>query len=197
MIPEAIQKCADMLKYLPGIGPRNATRLAFKLAEQDPKKLQELISALENLHSVERCEKCFFIKEKEKTHCGICEDKKRKNIVAIVEKDTDIVTLERIREFSGTYLVLGELSRGMLEEEHKERIGHLKKRIKDGEDIEEIVVGVGPHALGDMIFEIIKQNFKDSVATITRLARGIPTGGEIEFADEETLRSAIKRRSDL
>ena len=139
----------------------------------------------------------FFYKRKRQTHCNICEDARRKNIITIVEKDTDIVTLERIREFQGTYLVLGELSRGMLEEEHKNRIGHLKKRIENGEDIEEIVVGVGPHALGDMIFELIKQNFKEDVSSITRLARGIPTGGDIEFADEETLRSAIRRRSDL
>ena len=196
MTPDAIQKCANILKFLPGIGPRNATRLAFKLAEQSDGKIQELISALENLKSIERCDRCFFIKEKDQALCNICQNEVRKNLIAIVEKDTDVVTFERIREFPGTYLILGELSRGMLEDEHKRRIGHLKKRIEEGEVVEEILVGVGPHALGDMIFELIKQNFKDTVPKITRLARGIPTGGEIEFADEETLRSAFQRRTE-
>ena len=97
----------------------------------------------------------------------------------------------------GWYLVLGELdNRGTLETAQKLRLEHLKKIIKEelAGKAKEIMVALNPNALGDFIYETVKAEFKDLAERITRLGRGIPTGGEIEFADEETLTSSLERR---
>ncbi|MAF79636.1 recombination protein RecR [bacterium] len=199
MIPNAIKNFIEHFRKIPGLGPRAATRLAFFISRLDTQTRSNLIESLKNLENLERCKRCFFIKEKEQELCEICSDSRRDSrIIAIVEKDTDILTLEKPREFRGTYLILGELSgRGILEESHKNRIEQLKRRI-EGEpegNIEEIILAVNPHALGDMLYEILKRDFKHLTSHITRLGRGLPTGGEIEFADEETLKNALRRRS--
>ncbi len=198
MIPNAIKNFIETWRKLPGIGPRAATRLAFFIGDLDKEKQEAFISSLQNLNSLERCGWCFFIKEKETPLCRICASTERdKKTIAIVEKDTDVLSLERAREFKGTYLVLGTLEEhGVLEESHKKRLEHLRKRIAEelGGSVEEIILAINPHALSDMLYEIIQRDFKNIARSITRLGRGIPTGGEIEFADEETLKSALKRR---
>lgn len=198
MIPNAIKNFIEAWRKLPGIGPRAATRLAFAVGDMDKETRETLASSLQNLNSLERCSRCFFIKEKESPLCHICRTTGRdQKIIAIVEKDTDVLSLERAREFKGTYLVLGALEEhGVLEESHKKRLEHLKTRIAEelGGNAEEIILAINPHGLSDMIYEIIGRDFKDTAKNITRLGRGIPTGGEIEFADEETLKSALKRR---
>ncbi|OGG42043.1 hypothetical protein A3A21_03375 [Candidatus Jorgensenbacteria bacterium RIFCSPLOWO2_01_FULL_45_25b] len=198
MIPDSIKNFIECFRRLPGFGPRAATRLAFYIANLDERTRNELTRALHNLQTIDRCEHCFFVKEKNENFCIICKNPQRtKTIVAIVEKDTDVMTMERVREFNGTYLVLGELhEQGMLGSVQKLRLERLKENIKNlpEEKLEELIVALNPHTISDIIFELIKQDFKELAEKITRLGRGIPTGGEIEFADEETLRNALKRR---
>jgi len=199
MIPETIQKFIEVFSKLPSIGPRLATRLGFYLASLDKNSLAEIEKAVSGFKFLNRCERCFFIKEKNTKYCAICSNPKRNNqIIAIVEKETDLLSIERTKSFNGHYLIIGELpQRGKLETVQKLRLQNLKNRIKEefNGKIKEIIIAVNPNAFGDLIASIIKEEFKDLSEKITRLSRGIPTGGEIEFADEETLRQALERRN--
>jgi len=199
MVPDPIKKFIEVFAKLPSIGPRLATRLAFYLTKLDKPTLNELESAFDGLKKIGRCEQCFFLKETGKKLCAICSDPKRdKSTIAIVEKEADLISIERTGNFPGHYLLLGELpEKGILEPAQKLRLQHLKERIKKemGGQAREIIIALNPNTLGDFTADFIKQEFKDLAQKITRLGRGIPTGGEIEFADEETLSSALERRS--
>ncbi|HXF44420.1 MAG TPA: toprim domain-containing protein [Candidatus Paceibacterota bacterium] len=198
MLPEPIKKFINVFSKLPSIGPRMATRLAFFLSGLDKNALKELEDAFAGLKKVSRCPNCFFIKSGSHL-CSICADPRRdKGTIAIVEKDTDLMSLEKTRAFGGHYLVLGELAEaGSLTPNEKLRLQHLKERIRKNLDgkAKEILVAFSPSSIGDFTAELVKREFNGLAEKITRLGRGIPTGGEIEFADEETLRSALERRN--
>ena len=115
----------------------------------------------------------------------------------IIEKETDLVSLERPKKFKGRYLILGELLKsGVLESGQKLRLNNLKSFIKKelNGQAEEIIIATNPTVYGDLQAMIIAKEFNNMAKKITRLGRGIPTGGEIEFADEETLGQALERR---
>ncbi len=198
MIPEQIQKFIDSFSKLPALGPRLATRLAFYLINLDKNDLRVLETSLGDLKRLGRCKQCFFTKSGGNL-CAICANPKRdKTTVAIVEKDTDLISLEKTGKFQGHYLLLGELpERGILESGQKLRLEHLKTRIGQelGGKIKEIIIALNPTSAGDFTAELIKKEFAGLAGKITRLGRGIPTGGEIEFADEETLDQALERRN--
>ena len=193
-----IQRFIDAFSRLPSLGPRLATRLAFYIVNQDKPKREELIAALTLLNNINRCEQCYFLKMDTAPVCEICGNKKRNpKKIAIVEKETDILTIERAGSWDGHYLVFGMLpEHGVLETEHKLRLAKLKTRIKNELDgtVDEILIALNPTTFGDFIASIINEEFKGLSKTITRIGRGIPTGGEIEFADEETLKSSFERR---
>jgi len=199
MIPETIQKFIEVFSKLPSIGPRLATRLGFYFASLDKNSLVEIEKAISGFKFLNRCERCFFLKEKNAKYCAICTNPKRNpKLIAIVEKETDLLSLEKTKSFNGHYLIIGELpQRGKLETAQKLRLQNLKDRIKKelNGKAEEIIIAVNPNAFGDLIAGIIKEEFKDLSEKITRLGRGIPTCGEIEFADEETLKQALERRN--
>ncbi len=199
MIPEPIQKFIESFSRLPSLGPRVATRLAFYLMNLDPSTFKNLETGLLNLKTLNRCKRCFFLKEARKPLCDLCLDQKRnKNLIAIVEKETDLLSIEKTSRFRGQYLILGELAeQGSLKTGQKLRLQSLKNRIKDelGGKAEEIIIAVNPSAIGDFTADLIKQEFRELAKKISRLGRGIPTGGEIEFADEETLSQALERRN--
>ncbi|MEK7089262.1 MAG: toprim domain-containing protein [Patescibacteria group bacterium] len=198
MIPEQIKKFIEIFSRLPSIGPRLATRLSFYLLELDKAERKELETVLIGLNALDRCPRCFFLKSENVTVCDICANPSRDPFtIAIVEKETDIISLERARKFNGHYVIIGELpEKGMLESVHKLRLQNLKSRIENelGGRANELVIALNPTTFGDFVASIIKQDFKNLAKQITRLGRGIPTGGEIEFADEETLGSALERR---
>ncbi|MEK7464701.1 MAG: toprim domain-containing protein [Patescibacteria group bacterium] len=196
MIPESIKYFIERFSKLPSLGPRLATRLAFYLASADKNDLDALEKAVGNLKKINRCGQCFFLSDG-KDLCGICSNPKRdKSVIAIVEKETDLMSLEQTGNFKGHYLVLGELTeRGSLEVAQKLRLQTLKDKIKNSGKAKEIIVALSPSTFGDFVGGLIKQEFKDLSEKITRLGRGIPTGGEIEFADEETLSQALERRN--
>ncbi len=199
MVPQPIKRFIEAFSRLPSIGPRLATRLAFFFLNLDKPTFQELEASLSGLKSIDHCERCFFLKETGKKFCDICTNPARdKSIIALVEKETDVLAIERTGKFKGQYLIMGELpERGVLETIHKLRLQTLKNRIAKelGGKAKEIIVAVNPNTFGDFIYGLIKEDFKNDAERITRLGRGIPTGGEIEFADEETLQSALERRN--
>lgn len=199
MIPDEIRKFTEYFSQLPLFGPRQATRLAFYLLGLDKASVKNLSSALGNLANLDVCERCFFIKVAGEQYCGICSDPKRnpKNI-AVVEKETDLLTLEKMNKWNGHYLVLGKLAeRGILGQNQKARLEKLKERITSelGGSADEIVIALNATSIGDFTADLIREEFKTLSKKITRLSRGLPTGGEVEFADETTLLHSFEKRS--
>jgi recombination protein RecR len=198
MLPEPIKKFIEIFSTLPSIGTRQATRLAFKLISSGRAKIDETAKAVDDLRYLKTCANCFFVHQNRDNLCDICRDSnRRQDIIAIVEKETDLISLERTKKFKGRYLVLGELSKtGVLESIQKLRLNHLEDWIKkQGGQAEEIIIAINPTTFGDLNASMIAKELTPFAKKISRLGRGIPTGGEIEFADEETLGQALDRRT--
>ena len=188
MLPEPIKKFVDSFARLPGIGPRQATRLAYYIASLGKGEVAEISKSLNGLGELSGCRICFLTTPN-KDLCSICADpNRRQDLVAVVEKETDLLSLEKTKKFDGRYLVLGDLKKdGVLNELQKLRLHTIK-------NADEVILAISPTTYGDLNSTIITQELKNSAKLITRLGRGIPTGGEIEFADEETLSGALDNR---
>ncbi len=201
MLPEPIKKFIEIFSQLPSIGPRQATRLAFKLIAGGKNKIEETANSVADLRYLKICSDCFFVHANPTDGgnlCDICRDPQRKkNVIIILEKETDLISIERTKKFKGRYLVLGELTKsGVLESDQKLRLNNLKsfiKKLTEGQ-AEEIIIATNPTTYGDINASIIATELDGFAHKITRLGRGIATGGVIEFADEETLGSALERR---
>ncbi len=193
MTPEAIKKLAALLAQLPSLGPRQATRLAFHIAGMQTAEVAELAKTIAETAKLKRCTQCFRIDALESGKCTICANPRREqNLVAIVEKETDVLTLEKTKAFKGRYLVLGDLPKdGILSGEQKRRLANLH----GSGTLAEVVIAFSPTTYGDLNASIVSNALRGATQKITRLARGIPTGGEIEFADEDTLSAALKNRN--
>jgi len=198
-IPKSINRFVDIFSRLPGVGPRQAIRLAFYFVRQGKAFQDDFAKTVNDFKNIGICKRCFYIAEGADGLCEFCKDKNRDQaIIAIVEKETDIMSIENTGKFNGRYLILGDIRRsGILETDQKLRLQSLKKWIEKefGGKAKEVIVAINPTTEGDIISEIIAGEMRPSAEKVTRLGRGIPTGGEIEFADEDTLASAIERRS--
>jgi recombination protein RecR len=196
--PEPIQSFIRAFSRLPALGPRAATRLAFYIINADPNLRAELLASLSGLHTMDRCPRCFFVKQASEPLCSICANSARdKKQIAIVEKDTDLLSLEQAKTFHGQYLIFGELSKkGVMDSLHTFRIQKLKERIMKECDgmADEILIALNPNTFSDFVSGFLKEELKTVTKKITHLGRGVPTGGDIEFADEETLRHALEGR---
>lgn len=197
MLPEQIKKFVDALSSLPGIGPRQAARLAFYMVNRGKTALSNLESAVSGLKDVKICENCFFIHSNPENLCHICLNSERSpEIVMIVEKETQLISMEKTRKYFGRYLVLGESDKsGTLNPSQKTRLEKLKSLAGKKGSFEEIIIATNPTTYGDLSAFLIKKELTDAAKKITRLGRGIPSGGEIEFADEETLGEALRGRN--
>lgn len=200
-LPDPIKNFIHYFSKLPSIGPRQATRLAFHVIGFGKNEIESIIKSLQGLESMSICERCFFVflpKDQNDKFCEICSDKKRnKKIIAIVEKETDLISIEKTNKFNGNYFIIGNLQKnGVLGFEQKKRLEKLKNIIeKDlSGQAEEIIIATNPTTYGDFNAAILAKELKEFTQKTTRLGRGIPTGGEIEFADEDTLGNALERR---
>lgn len=196
MLPESVKKLIGILSELPSLGPRQATRLVFHLINSDIGAVNELSRSLNDLKTLKICERCFFIAENEKKLCVFCLDQnRRKDLIAIIEKPTDLISLEKSGSFNGQYFILGELSKnGVFGPTQRLRIQNLAERLRNESGVE-VLIAVNHTTFGDFTAGLITEELKPFAKKISRLGRGIPTGGEIEFADGETLRNAIERRN--
>ncbi|MBI2506773.1 MAG: recombination protein RecR [Candidatus Colwellbacteria bacterium] len=197
-VPSPLTRFVEIFSALPGIGPRQAVRLAFFFVEQGVAFEDEVAKTILGLKGIKICRQCFYIHQNENGLCGICADKNRNpRLIAIVEKETDLMSIENTGQFHGRYLILGDMRKtGILEAAQKLRLNSLKAWIEkelEGK-AEEIIIALNPSPQGELLAGLITEEFKDLADKISRLGRGIPSGGEIEFADEETLGSALKRR---
>ena len=199
LLPDPLQKLIGALGRLPGIGPKSASRLAFFLLRAPDEVSQELADALSGLKSkIAFCEECFNITAAGRTRCEICEDPRRDAaIICVVEEALDVVALERVGAYSGRYHVLhGVLSpiEGIGPEDI--RIKPLLDRIARG-GIREAILATNPSMEGDATALYLQQQLRPYGIHVTRLARGLPVGGDLEYADQGTLLKALSGRQEM
>jgi len=189
----------EIFSKLPSIGQRQATRLAFYLARKNDLS-KNINSAIETIaNDLKICSQCFLPFEKNGNNlCPICSDQKRnQTIICLVEKEIDAFSIEKTKNFIGTYHILGRLIDPSDQRSYDAlNMNVLEERIKNmpGEKAEEIIIAVNPTTEGDLTAMYLERRLKDLSKKITRLGRGIPTGGELEFADEETISGAFSNR---
>ena len=194
MYEGAVQDLIDELGRLPGVGPKSAQRIAFYLLAADQADVQRLVDSL--VHVKERvrfCTTCGNVAEAEQ--CRICLDPKRdQTIVCVVEEPKDVIAIERTREFRGKYHVLGG-SINPIEGIGPEdlRIRELLARLADG-SISEVILATDPNLEGEATATYLARTIAPLGVAVSRLASGLPVGGDLEYADEVTLGRAFEGR---
>ena len=233
MYPPTIQKLIDLFSKFPTVGPRTAARFVFYLLKLSKEEIEGLISAISNLKSaIKICPLCFnpFQSEEEPSSsspfaaaresepafadstagrdelCQICANPSRdKSLLCVVEKETDLISIEKTKKYKGLYFILGgtvsALKKANIE---KLRTKELEERVKNHPEIEEIIIAINPTTEGEATALYLERLLKKNLSTlptgqagdrqVTRLGRGLPVGGELEYADEETLASALEGR---
>ena len=192
MYPQLIQKLIQRFSKFPTVGPRTAVRFVFYLLKLPPKELEELIGDIRALNQIKLCKLCYAPDESEV--CSICSNPGRERVLCIVEKESDVETLEKTNIYKGYYFILGGTV-GSLKQEDVERIRapQLKKRVQEAQ-FKEVIIAVNPTTEGETTALYIERILKPFQTSITRLGRGLPIGAELEYADDETLRSAMEGR---
>jgi recombination protein RecR len=203
--PRSVQELIDELGRLPGVGPKSAQRIAFhllKVERPDALRLSAAITAAKE--RVAFCRRCFNIAETddadaaEATECGICADDRRDpTLVCVVEEPRDVVAVEKTQEFHGRYHVLqGAISpiEGVGPEQL--RVRELLKRV-DAEGISEVILCTNPNLEGEATAMYLGRLLRDLDVKVTRIASGLPVGGDLEYADELTLGRALEGRREV
>jgi recombination protein RecR len=199
VLPPALVNLIDALGVLPGVGPRTAERYAYYLVKRDPHVSAQLSDTLQHLHSgIGVCQKTFALIPAGQTISELYSDPKRnKKVVAVVADPFDIAALEKVGQFNGTYHVLGGLVSPIdgvgPEQLH---IAELVQRI-DEDEVEEIILATNASVEGESTALYIQQQVGDREVAITRLARGLPIGVDLEYADQITLGRALEGRQKL
>lgn len=199
LLPESIQSLINSLERLPGIGPKSASRLAFYLLRAPDDVSQDLSTALANLKAKTAfCQECFNITEAGREICEICESLRRDgSLICVVEEALDVLALERTGGFQGKYHVLqGVLSpiEGIGPDDLK--IRQLIDRVAKGE-VREVILATNPSMEGDATALYLRQHLEPLGVKVTRLARGLPVGGDLEYADQNTLLRALSGRQEM
>lgn len=193
-LPPSLQTAIDHFTKLPSIGRKSAERLVFHLLRRSDADVEAFAQALLNLkRGVHYCETCGTLADQ--AVCEICRDERRnRNIVCVVADPRNMVQIEATKAFNGTYHVLG----GLIDTAHGITPDHLRvrkllERIPT-ENIQEIVIALNPTFEGETTVLYLTNLLQTMPVTVTRLARGLPSGAEIEYADERTLSEALKHR---
>jgi recombination protein RecR len=197
MYEGAIQDLIDEFGRLPGIGPKSAQRIAFHIIQSEKVDIARLVEVLRTVkEKVKFCTECGNISEEEL--CRICRDERReKSTICVVEESKDVIAIEKTREFRGKYHVLGGAISPI------DGIGPENLRIKElltrlqSADIEEIIIATDPNLEGEATATYLSRLLKPLGLKISRLASGLPVGGDLEYADEVTLGRAFEGRKAL
>jgi recombination protein RecR len=189
-----VQDLIDELGRLPGVGPKSAQRIAFHLLQADRVDVERLVSALQEVKDKVRfCATCGNVAQDEQ--CRICADPRRDgHAICVVEEPKDVVAIERTREFRGRYHVLGGAIspiEGVGPDDL--RFTELMTRLSDGE-VTEIIIATDPNLEGEATAAYLARVLKPMGLKVTRLASGLPVGGDLEYADEVTLGRAFEGR---
>jgi len=198
-LPEPIQNLIHALSRLPGIGPKTASRLTFFLLRAPEDLARDLAEALSGLKSgITYCQVCFNITTAGRTECEICASPARDPaLICVVEEPLDVLALERTGFYAGRYHVLhGALSpiEGIGPEDL--RIQQLVARLQAG-GIQEVILATNPSMEGDYTAAYLRQQLQPFSVRLTRLARGLPVGGDLEYADQNTLVRALSGRQEM
>jgi recombination protein RecR len=199
LLPEPVQNLIQAFSRLPGIGPKTASRLAFYLLKSPDEMSLDLAEALQQLKSgTADCPECFNITGSGKSLCEICSSSERDgSAICVVEEPLDVLALERSSGFQGRYHVLhGVLSpiEGIGPEDLK--IAELLKRLQSG-GVKEVILATNPSMEGDATAMYLKAQISALGVRVTRLARGLPVGGDLEYADPNTLLRALAGRQEM
>jgi len=196
--PPSLERLLHELEKLPGVGPRSAQRLAFHLLKQPADNSRALAAALVDARTkLHPCRDCYNLTEE--VLCHICTQTTReKTTLLVVEDPSDVVAFERTHEYHGLYHVLGG-SLSPLEGRGPQdlTLEPLVERVKKSSTLKEIIVATDPTVEGDSTGLYIQQLLKAVPVKVTRLARGMPSGGDVEYADESTLLKALEGRREL
>jgi len=212
MFSNSIQKLIDIFSKFPTVGPRTAARFVFYLIKLPKEKTDELIASIQSLKDkIKYCSFCFnpFEAAENKTLCPICDNKARqRTVLCVVEKENDLTSIEDTKNYKGLYFILGGTLK-MLKKEDVEKIRaqDLTERVLNPEkygisvpNFEEIIIATNPTPEGEATALYVERKLKSletagkKIPKITRLAIGLPRGGELEYADEETLKNAFSGR---
>ena len=190
-----VQDLIDELGRLPGVGPKSAQRIAFHLLDADKDEVQQLVEAITTVKtSVSFCVICGNVTEQEE--CAICRDARRdRSVICVVEESKDVMAIERTRSYRGLYHVLGgAISPLQGVGPDQLRIRELMTRLSD-ETVQEIVLATDPNLEGEATATYLSRLLKTLGIRVTRLASGLPVGGDLEYADEVTLGRAFEGRT--
>lgn len=195
--PPSIQRLIREFNKLPGIGSKTSERFVFHLLRQPKEDIELLVQRLQEIkQAVQLCRECFTFSEQDR--CTICADSVRnKKIICVVAEPKDVMAFEKTDQYDGVYHVLGGVinaSAGVGPQQL--RIEELLRRITDN-GVQEIILGTNPDMEGETTALYISQQLKGLPVTVTKIARGLPTGANIEFADESTLGNALTGRQTL
>ncbi len=194
MYEGAVQELIDELGRLPGVGPKSAQRLAFHILEADPQYMKRLADAITTVKErVKFCTVCGNVTEQEL--CNICRDPRRDpSVICVVEESKDVLAVERTRSFRGRYHVLGGAINPIAGVGPEQlRIRELLTRLNDGA-IQEIIIATDPNLEGEATATYLTRMLSPMGLRVTRLASGLPVGGDLEYADEVTLGRAFAGR---
>ena len=210
MYSPSIQKLIDLFSKFPTVGPRTATRFVFYLLRKPKEEIDELIKSIHLLkEKVKICSFCFNSFEGETALCPICSNPSRdRTLLCIVANETDLLSIEKTKKYRGLYFVLGRMVSSLKKADREKftplnnaegnltglRIKELEKRVKNHPEIKEIIIALNSTTEGEGTTLYLQRLLKPFNKKITRLGRGLPVGGELEYADEETLSSALEGR---
>ncbi|MFF3038757.1 recombination mediator RecR [Arthrobacter citreus] len=197
MYEGAVQELIDELGRLPGVGPKSAQRIAFHILESNAEDMSRLAAAIVTVkEKVKFCQVCGNVTEQET--CNICRDPRRDpTMICVVEESKDVIAVERTRSFRGRYHVLGGAINPIAGIGPDQlRIRELLSRLSD-EQISEIIIATDPNLEGEATATYLVRMLKTLGITVTRLASGLPVGGDLEYADEITLGRAFEGRRSL
>ena len=196
MYSPLIEKLIKIFSKFPTVGPRTASRFVFYLLRLPKEEIDDLISAIFTLqNSVKVCSLCFNPFEGEGELCEICKNPGRdKSLICVVEKETDLDSIEKIKRYKGLYFILGATLSSLKKDDVKKiKTEELLNRMKDPQ-VKEIIIATNSTTEGEATALYLERTLKSSGKKITRLGRGLPKGSELEYADEETLSSALESR---
>ena len=196
--PRSLNKLINELGKLPGIGGKTAQRLAFHVLSLTDREAETLAEAIVDAkRSMHYCSVCGNLTDKDV--CGICSDGSRdRSVICVVETPQDVMAMERIREYKGTYHVLhGAISPAEGIGPADINLKSLIERLQGDSDVEEVIIATNPNIEGEATAMYIARLLKPAGIKVTRIANGIPVGGDLEYADEVTLLKAVEGRREL
>lgn len=199
MYSPTTEKLIKLFSKFPTVGPRTATRFVFYLFKQPKENIEQLIEAIQNIQEkIKICSLCGKSFETKTELCAICADPRRnKTILCIIEKEMDLEAIEKTNQFKGLYFILGSSLSKLIHKNKKqfeEKAEVLIQRIET-DKIKEVILALNPTSEGQNTVLWLKRQLEPLQTKTTQLGTGLPVGGELEYADQETLSSALKNRN--